>query len=161
MIVNFKIFENNYKHLSTNEEDEMKEYVTPIIVVEYFEKKIPNLTLEDFEESHFSYRKVLDERIFDIFFFKNMYKYVRDNISDSITIEIYNSFQRIVENIISDSILGGYKTNIYMKLEKRLVEIFENIPESYKDYLNWYGEDLSFTLKEKLQYILDGEKYNL
>jgi len=159
MVVNFKIFEQDYKYLSLSEEEKFEEYITPI-VNKYLDKNIPKLNIGNFVNEHFNYRYVIDD-IFDIFFYKKMDSYVRNNISKSITPKIRNSFSRILEDIILDSVLKGYKTNFYMKIEKRLIEIYEKSPKLYKNHIEWYGDEISSTVKDSLQYILDSEKYNI
>ena len=161
MIVNFKIFENNYKYMSPEDEEEFSEYITPQIM-DYLDKKISKLNIGDFVSSHFNYREVIDNYIFDIYFFKKMYSYVRHNMSsDARTPEIYNSFNKILDNIISDSVIEGYKTNVYMKIEDRLIKIYDRTPKLYKNHIDWYGDKISTTVKDKLKYIIDSEKYNL
>jgi len=160
MVTNFKIFESSYRYLSDKDEEIFKEYITPIIY-DYFEKKIPKLKLGGFLSSNFNYHVVVDDSIFDIFFFRNMYRHVRNNISNVGTPAVHNSFTKILNNIISDNVAGGDKPNVLMKLENRLIEIFEKDPETYKKYYDWYGDDFSATLKDKLEYILNSEKYNL
>ncbi len=162
MITNFKLFEDRFEKefLTPEEIEKFKEYITPHIN-DYLDKKIPKLKMNDFVSSNFNYKSTIDSYVFDKFFFSSMYRYVRDNISNASTPLVYNSFCNILEEIILDSVLGGQEPNIYMKVENRLVDIFGDDPELYKDYIKWYVDNFSYTLKEKLQYILDSEKYNL
>jgi hypothetical protein len=162
MITFFKIFESGLKFefLTTDEEVKLREYVTPIIY-EYLDRKIPKLKIYDFDRSNYNYSEVLNSYILDIFFFRNMYKYSRDNISESKTPIVYNTFQRILEAIIVDSGYTDSDINIYVRLENRLVELFEESPEVYKDCYDIYEDDFSDTLKSKLQYIFASEKFNL
>ncbi len=158
MIVNFKIFEltadlYNYKHLSVDEEEEFSKYIIPEIN-HYFDEKIPKITIGKFADNNYNYRAVLDG-IFDIFFFKRMYSYARNNITNSSTPEIHNSFVKILDNVIKDN------KDVYMKIEHRLVWIYEKRPLLYKNHIGVYGDKIPSTVKDKLQYIIDSEKYNL
>jgi len=162
MIVNFKLFERteDYKYLSAEEEDIFSEYIVPEIN-RYFDEKINKIVVGKFVDSNFNYREVLD-CIFDIFFFKKMYSYVRHNMSTNAkTPEIHNSFTKILDNVITDSVVNGSATNVYMRLEDRLVSIYEKSPRLYKNHIEFYGDEISSTIKDRLQYILDSEKYNL
>jgi len=158
MITEFKIFEG-FKYLSSIDEGKFSEYITPIIN-DYFDKKIPKLIINDFDKSNFNYRNVINDYIFDKIFFNIIYRYGRDNFNASVP-EMHNSFQRILDGIKNDSILGGYKTNIFMRIENRLVDIFEKDYKLYKRIYKNYNGELTSTLKDKLRYIIDSEKYNL
>jgi len=159
MITEFKIFESWTKYLSDEDEKKFAEYITPIIH-DYFDKKIPKLKLGQFISNDFSYRRIIDSEIFDSLFYNNIYNYAKKNFTGG-TPKYHNSFARILDIILSDSVLKGQDSNIYMKIENRLISIFEKNPKLYKDNYNFYGDELSATVKDKLKYILDSEKYNL
>lgn len=159
MITEFNIFESQtHNYLSEVDESQYLEYLTPIIQ-EYFNNNIPILEFSTFDDNQFNYKNVAHS-MFNNKFYNKIYSYARDEFGGSVT-KYANSFTRILGSIIRDSLVDGSNTNIYMKLENRLVDIFEQDTELYKEYYkNWY-DDIPSGIHGKLQYIIAGDKYNL
>lgn len=157
-----KMFEDrnkDYEYLDKEDEQLLKDYIEPVIY-KYFDEKINKLDIYDYDINSFNYRYVLDS-IFDMHFYDKLY---RSNIlkGDSITLpKISNSFNSILDIVINDTILDGYKTNVYTRIERRLKDIFESDHELYKNYYKSHNDEISANIKDDLKYIIDSEEYNL
>lgn len=153
MITNFSIYENkDYKYLNDEDTEILKEYVTPIIE-KIINDKINILTVDDYEKWSFSYAYMIEDW-FDEKFWSPMYKFAQENLSESKTPNVHNSFVNILEDYCREN-------KIYMRMANKLIDIFEDDPKLYSDNYNIYEEYLSAYVKDKLEYIISGKKYNL
>lgn len=144
-----KIYEG-YEYLSDEDFENLKSHIEPIIV-KIIDDKIEKLSIKDYIKWAFSYKPMIED-FFDSGFFNELYSYSHNTFDNVSTPKIYNSFIRILDEV---------SPRYYMRIANKLVKLFEENPDDYRENYEIYNDEISSYVKNKLEWLLDTDKYNL
>lgn len=153
-----------YQYLDDEDTLILKDYIDNYIDKLEIDKSIKKMKLDDFGYD-FNYDEIWDDLVikgqYNDINGGNLYKLVDNLIRYKSPIGDQKYSAPAIRNSMSKMLDFKYKAlDIENKLNKRLIKIFEKIPDKYKeDYAN--DERIDDDVKDALRYIVDSDKYNL
>jgi hypothetical protein len=153
---------SDYKYLNKEETSKLTNFVERFILDNNVIDNIKNLKLDTFISYDFYYNDIwISEVISKGMYgektniygacdkFCNQHFHTRPNVPS-----IRNSLADICEDFL-------YSMGIDRKLDKKLIEIFEEKPNKYEKYFKRYKDNIPNNVKDACKYMLSANKYNL
>lgn len=156
-----KTFER-YRYLDNNDT-----LIVKYLIYEYFEENsdfvinnFKDLTLKNFENNDFNYKEIFKDLLAITYNKGNFYYEIDSKIKNKKLNYPLIELRNTIGNILND-IYKEIKSELNLDFDKKLIQLLEQNPEEYSEYLIMYDDVINKTVKKACEWMLEYEKYNL